>query len=271
MVRSKRGSRMLDRFSPSLCTALLAASLAAGVAAAQRETPLETDPLREEVEVRLVLVDVVVLDRADRTVPDLRLEDFEVIVDGKPLPIDTLDVGCPAGGVDDPIGVPNPKKRQPPAGPRVDRKIVLAFDYLHLAHFHRVEMLDNARRMMRSASVPGEQILVAALNGGLRIEQPFTADRDAVERTLKRMQYDVTLFQPDFRHLTEEPFFTGMQALFAVLETVPGPKAVVLFSNNPGTTSAVEDLGFARLAASASDARCSIYPVHADGLIAEPP
>ena len=101
--------------------------------------------------------------------------------------------------------------------------------------------------MMQAPAVPGEQIMVAALNGGLRIEEIFTEDRHRIERALKRMQYDITLWQPDFFHLTDEPFFSGIQALFAVLESVPGPKAVVLFSSHPGLTSATEDLRFARL------------------------
>jgi VWFA-related protein len=235
----------------------------------------KVDPLdvnqTEEVRVRLILVDVVVLDRQDRTISNLTKDDFEIIVDGNRTPIDTLDTVCPGGGAEDVVGVRDPRKRAPVPAPGADRKIVIALDYLHLPHMQRTEVLDEARRMMEASDVPGEQIMVVALNGGLRIEQGFTADRGQVRKTLKRMQYDITLWEPSFRHLTDEPFFTGLQGLFAVLESVPGPKAVVLFSSHPGRTAATEDLRFAELAASASASRSAIYPVHGTGLVAGRP
>ena len=109
-------------------------------------------------------------------------------------------------------------------------------------------------------------MLIAALTGGMRIEQNFTSDTDTLTRTLERMQYDISLWEPSFAHLTDGSFFGGMQALLDVLGTIPGSKAMVLFSNNPGTTDTY-DQEFAQLAASSSIARCSIYPVHTMGLV----
>ena len=232
------------------------------------EQPRLRDPLdlgqREEVEVRLVLIDAVVLDRQDRTVAGLTADDFEITVDGKRLPIDTLDANCTRGPADDPRGVRNPRRRAPISS-EVERNIVLALDYLHLSQMQRVDVLEQAQAMVRHGALPNDRIMVAALNGGLRVEQPFTTDHERVVDTLKRMEYDISLWEPSFSHLTEKPFFDGLQALLDVLSAVPGNKGMLLFSNSPGASDE-NDLQFAELAASASSARCSIYPVHATGL-----
>ena len=232
------------------------------------EQPRVQDPLdlgqHEEVEVRLVLIDAVVLDRQNRTVPGLTVDDFEIRVGGKRLPIDTLDVNCTGEPVDDPRGVRNPRRREPISSD-VERNIVLALDYLHLSQMQRVDVLEQAQTMVRHGTAPNDRIMVAALNGGLRVEQPFTTDHERVVDTLKRMEYDISLWEPSFYHLTEEPFFDGMQALLDVLSAVPGSKGMVLFSNSPGASDE-NDLRFAELAANASSSRCSIYPVHATGL-----
>ena len=55
----------------------------------------------EEVAVRLVLVETLVMDGDRRTVPDLPREDFELKVNGESVPIDTFDVYCPIGAADD--------------------------------------------------------------------------------------------------------------------------------------------------------------------------
>jgi VWFA-related protein len=226
---------------------------------------------REEVEVRLVLIDVVVLDSRDRTVPDLTLDDFEVIVEGERRPIDTLDVACGSAPLDDAVAVSRPGRRgPPPGGAPAGRKIVLALDYLHLSRTECVDVLEHARDMVRNSLLPGDQVMLAALNGGLRIEQTFSDDPARIADSLKRMEYDISLWQPDFFHLTELPFFTGMQTLMEVLTNVSGPKAVVLYSNSPARADTL-DLQFSELAALAASARCAIYPVQASGLTARGP
>jgi VWFA-related protein len=230
--------------------------------------PVEIDR-QERVEVRLVLVDAVVLDRNDRTVGDLSAEDFEITVDGRRRPIDTLDVSCAAGALDDPRAVKHPRLR-PAGGGQIERKIVLVLDYLHLPGLLRVDVLEQAKRMVRHGASAGDRIMVAALNGGLRIEQAFTSDHARVVDALERMEYDISLWEPTFSHRTEEPFFAGLGALLDVLAVEDGSKAVVLFSNSPARADE-NDLAFAGLAAAAGASRCSIYPVHALGLSDTPP
>src|SRR5215831_16297654 len=57
--------------------------------------------LKETVKVRLTTLDVAVFDREDRTVPGLHAEDFDLLVDGRRVPIDTFDPTC-AGALEMP-------------------------------------------------------------------------------------------------------------------------------------------------------------------------
>lgn len=241
---------------------LLVGALGASLGQDGQSLPIDVDQV-EEVTVRLVLVDVLVLDRDERTVPDLSAADFEILYGGEILAVDTLDVDCPAGRADDPRGVRHASQRPEPVAPDAGRKIVLALDYLHLNQGQRVEVLDRASEMVRHGGATGEEIMVVALNGGLRVEQQFSSDRDQVQQSLRRMQYDISLWQPDYVHLNEYGFVDGMTAMLDVLGTVEGNKAVVLFS---AMQDVPLDLQFQSLAAHAAASRCSIYPVEVGGL-----
>ena len=130
----------------------LAFVIAAGGALADGE-PLSVDKIEEE-QVRLLLLDVVVVDRDGRTVPDLTLEDFEVLSAGHVRAADTLDVDCPGGSMADARGVSHPRKRELSAAGE-ERKVVIALDYLHLGSMEREMILDQAREMVLHGSGEG--------------------------------------------------------------------------------------------------------------------
>ena len=237
--------------------------------------------LEERVEVRLVLVDVVVIDEHDRTVPGLGPEDFRVTVEGENLPVDSVDSFCTAGAMDDPTSSRIVGWDAPPDLTEGTRRIVFAFDYLHLRTMpcpdvsgychHATRAVETMMRAVEEHPFGDEEIMVAALTGSLRVEQPFTRDRVAVVETLRRMEYDVSLYAGHFAHLDDRPLFHGLEALFTVLRDVPGPKAVVLITAGGGPRVLPNNLNFVRAAAMASDARVSFYPVDVMGLYAEPP
>jgi hypothetical protein len=73
----------------------------AGEAEAAPDAPGEsTEPLdvgaTERTTVRLVRIDVMVIDRNGRTVPDLTVDDFEIRAAGDLVPVETLDIDCPS-------------------------------------------------------------------------------------------------------------------------------------------------------------------------------
>jgi len=216
----------------------------------------------EDVQVNLVLIETLVMDGQDRTVPGLTKEDFRMTVRGRPVEIDTFDVLCPAGAADDPKAVPI-KERRVPIAPELDRKIVLLFDYYHLDRMARVNALRQAAIMSVKDKTPNEEIMVAAMADGLRIEQGFTKDYEKVVRTLERMEYDVTLYGRDFQPTTERPFLDNLGTLHDVLAQYDGAKAVVMFSLLVPGGSDSWDLWYTEAAQRAAAARVAMYPVWA--------
>ena len=76
------------RWSKLRC-ALAGLVLAVAGASGEAQTPEATEePFAERVEVEVVNVDVIVTDREKRRVLDLRRDDFELLVDGRPVPIE---------------------------------------------------------------------------------------------------------------------------------------------------------------------------------------
>jgi len=259
---------------------LVAVLVVSRIGAQSRPAEATPSQLKESIEVRLVTVDVVALDADDMTVPDMTKDDFELFVDGKPTEIDTLDTYCASGAEAD----PKSRRLGEWATPRDledgTRRVVLAFDYLHLPTapcpdtdsrsciFHTKALQEFQRVLEAKAGNADEEMMVVALTGGLRVEQPFTKDRRAVVDTLHRMEHDVSLWNGNFKHLTEEPLFTSLRALVTVLRTLPGPKAVVFVSVGPGPGKNY-DGDYERLAAAASDAKVSFYTVDAFGLFVD--
>ncbi|HEX4824245.1 MAG TPA: VWA domain-containing protein [Candidatus Polarisedimenticolaceae bacterium] len=266
-----------DRAVGLALLALAAWAPAAGAPPVDPE-PIKVPNLSEQVEVRLVTIDVIALDGQDRTVPGLGKDAFQLYVDGKETPIDTLDVVCD----DAPAPEPRTKKfgdwASPPDLASGTRRIVLAFDYLHLPtaicpdldppgpcmlHTQALEAFRSA--LAAKSDIHDEEIMVVALTGGLRVEQPFTKDRAAVLETLRRMEYDVTLWNGHFDPLTEYGMFRTLRVLTTLLHAVPGPKSVVLLTAGDGPTIDYDN-DFMKLSASASDAQTRFYPVDCRGL-----
>jgi len=245
-----------------LVSLLVIAPGGASPIAQESERPVDSGIVEEE-RVQLVIIDVVVVDKQGRTVPGLTADDFVIKANGARVPVDALDVNCPDGAVAEPRGVRLASKRELPDSANVSRRIVLAIDYLHMPPIRRPLVLEYARKSVRDGTLPGDEIMVVALNGGLRIEQPFTSDPDEVVKSLRRMEYDVTLWQPDYFHTHEAVFVDPMVALLDLLGRWHGNKAVVLFSEMEDVPL---DLEFARIAAIAATSRCSIYPVDSKGL-----
>jgi VWFA-related protein len=236
----------------------------AGVPALAQESaqPVESGVVEKE-HVQLIILDVVVVDRQGRTVSDLTIDDFEVVANGEPVPVGSLDVSCPDGAVEEPRAVRRTEKRDLPDVSEATRRIVFAIDYLHIPFLRRTEVLEAAQDVVRHGTLPGDEIMVVALNGGLRIEQPFSRDPEKTVESLRRMEYDITLWEPDYFHLHESVFVDPMVALLDLLGQWPGNKAVVLFSEMADLPL---DTEFARIAAIAAASRCSIYPVHTAGM-----
>ena len=244
-----------------LCAALLVCSAAADV----DDKPLDLGTT-EKTAVRLILMDVVVVDRQGNTVAGLGLDDFEATYRGNLARIDTLDVDCEAGSLADPRAIGMKAKREPLPIPENGRRTVLLFDYMHLSMLSRENSLKQAERTIREMHTDQDEIMVAALTGGLRIEHPFSSDRDSLLDAVDRMRHDVSLWNGNFSHVNESGFVLAMKGLMSALGTVPGRKSLVMFSSMQDVPL---DFEFQEIAAMAANSRCSIYPIDSRGMFSD--
>ena len=182
----------------------------------------------EQVEVQLVLLDVLALDRRDRTVPGLTVDQFELQVDWKTVEIASLDVDCPLGVAKDPRAMQSVEVADPRPG-AAPRRIVHAFDYYHMGDFvaWTIETAQEAIGRLASGS---EEHMIVTIGSGLRIQSPFTSDLEQIDSTLERMYEDPRLYAGFYGRLTERPFYRRLASLIDFLELIEGAKIVVLYS-----------------------------------------
>jgi hypothetical protein len=142
----------MGRFARNSAPCLAAVLFLCTSTAAQEteEQPIDLG-IQEEVDVNFVVVDFMVLDRNDRQVGDLTIEDFKLKVGGKKTPIASLDRNCrradetappgdETGGSSDESGA---LSLPPGADPS---RIVLVFDYDHM--LPTAEVFDRALEML---------------------------------------------------------------------------------------------------------------------------
>jgi len=219
--------------------------------------PLEIDQT-EHVEVQLILVDVLVLDRAGRTVPDLTIDDFKIKLDGLKQTADTFDVDCP-------IGVTREPKNGEPAPPGSRARplqTVLLFDYFHMTDF--AETLRSARDAVSRSS--GNRHMIVSLGETLRIESPMGAGREATLAALDRMEHDRGLFAANYTRYTDAKFFEKFLLFFDLMELQPDRKVVVMFSGPFLADGWNWDWYYRQLASMAARTRTAVYPVDSAGL-----
>ena len=236
---------------------------AAPLAEDEGRPPVESGMI-EHVEVQLVLLDVLVLDRRDRTVPALARDDFELYVDGDPVELVSLDADCGAGRLRDVRPGDSPAAARRGGRAAAPRRIVHAFDYYHITN--AAETLEQARRAIRRLSGASDEQMLVSIGPGLRVEQPFSDDPERLDRELARMNQDRGLYAGPLGRLTEYRFYQRLESLMDFLELVEGPKVVVLYSGPFQPDGFDHDPEFRRIAALAARARVALYPVDSGGL-----
>lgn len=235
---------------------------ASGAHDGRADEPLPSDHL-ERVDVQLVLVDLLVLDRSGRTVPGLELRDFLLVVDGRDTEPVSLDTTCTGEALAEPRAGGSRAGEEKPAT-AAGSDFVLVFDYFHMQN--AAEGIDAALDALSRWSSGAERHMVVALSQTLRVESPLTTDRDAVRRALERMRANRTLYAGAHDALTLHRFFERLQALYDLLERVPGRKTIVLFSGPLDDDGFFHDEQYRRLSALSTMARAAIYPVDTGGL-----
>jgi VWFA-related protein len=154
----------------------------------------------ETVEVNVVNVDVYVTDRDGHRVPGLRKGDFEVLEDGKPVSVSNfVEVSrgpFPAAAPSAPTakGAPEPSApaQGPPQAEAVDPErqlsLLVFVDDLHLRPENRTRAVEQIRKFLAGNARPGDRVMLAAGGNNLRVLQPFTADRQALDASLGEVE-----------------------------------------------------------------------------------
>jgi len=154
----------------------------------------------EAISVDVVNVDVRVTDRKGRPVRGLGPDDFELLIDGKPVTVEYFQaVGFDADGQ----GTAEPQApSEPPAAEASGQEpstpaepprsyLVIFLDQLHLTTTGRRQLLRDLGPFIDRALGQKTPVMVASSAGGLQVLQKFTLDRDQVLSALSGQDEEV--------------------------------------------------------------------------------
>lgn len=163
------------------------ALLPATLGSAQEQT---SQTFAEEIEVRVVDIDVVVTDARGRPITGLKREDFELLEDGKPVQIRYF-TPVSGGSLQDPA-VAEPEAVRATASPDTNRAPVtwvVFIDQTNMAPGSRKHALVSLRNFLEASLAPGDRGLVASNDGlALRIKQNITNERRLLLDALTKLQ-----------------------------------------------------------------------------------
>lgn len=154
------------------------------------------------VEVGYVEVDAIVTDRNDQPVRDLKREDFVVLEDGKPQPIELFtQVDIPYDRPEPAAAAPVPLDVQTNARAFEGRLYVIVLDELHTSPTRSLLVRAAARRFLERHFSDGDLAAVVHTQGSDRDGQGLTGDRrlllDAVDKFVGRKLPSTTMSRLD--------------------------------------------------------------------------
>ena len=151
---------------------------------------LDAQQVSETVEVRLIEVDAVVIDRNGNPVSGLTAADFELFENGRAQTItnfaeyrESVDRLAPAS--------PTAEVRVAPPAPRT---IVLFIDSLAVRANARVKLFENLRTLVARTMREGDraQVLTWHDRAGVTATTPLTSDRRAIEEAIRNAERGLT-------------------------------------------------------------------------------
>ncbi|HEU5182049.1 MAG TPA: VWA domain-containing protein [Candidatus Polarisedimenticolia bacterium] len=177
------------------CAAILLLSLAAQRSEAKdpklKEVPSAPGVQREQI--NLVLIDVVVTDKKGHRVDDLRPEEFSLRVDGKPHPIESVELQWSAGTlVNEPTSAPAEKarEREPLLKQQSNRRFVFLLDGLNCERGLGAPAIEAVRKFLRKGLPSGDEVMVTGLGRDFKVYQEFTSDRVKMLSALDAIESD---------------------------------------------------------------------------------
>lgn len=167
------------------------------IAAQQQQSP----PAQQSEEVlrvdtQLVQTDVMVFDKQGRFVPDLKQEQFELLIDGKPQSISFFEL-VRAGSINEEAqlaaarGQQKRVMQQSSSAHPLDRGRTLIFyiDDLHLAFDSLARVRQTLSSFIDGEMGQNDQVLIASTSGRLGFLQQFTSSKAVLRTAIEKLTF----------------------------------------------------------------------------------
>lgn len=177
----------MDKPARRVLPVLLSVVMALSVLA-QTETP-PTPEFREEIEVRVIDVDVAVTDRQGNPITNLTRQDFELYEDGKRLEIPYFSRIVDGRIADLPPAPPGQAGALPPPPTRTPLTWIIYIDQTNLPPQRRNLAMRQLQTFLASAIEGGQRGVIAQNDGrSFKLRQGLTDDSKLLMETLRKME-----------------------------------------------------------------------------------
>ncbi|HEX9983942.1 MAG TPA: VWA domain-containing protein [Thermoanaerobaculia bacterium] len=184
----------MSPFIRNTTAALLAAALAVPVAAQQKHPEGEPPRLVENIDIRIINVDVVVTDKKGNAVTGLKKDDFEIYENNAPKMITNffeVEGRQAKNAVIDPVATaaapPAEAAKTEELPENLRRRIIFYVDNLSLHPFNRNRVFQQMKDFIKEVMRPGDEAMIATFNRSMKVRVPFTKDLTQLNQTLEAM------------------------------------------------------------------------------------
>jgi len=148
----------------------------------------------ENIDVRVINVDVVVTDKKGNVIHGLKKDDFEIYENGVPKPISnfySVEGGKPVDVEETIPQTPVVTTTAPPVLTKreeipdnLKRRIIIYVDNLSMAPFNRNRVFKSMKEFVAQTMRPGDEAMIATFNRSMKVRVPFTRDVTQIQQTL---------------------------------------------------------------------------------------
>ena len=162
----------------------------------------------DTVDVQVVNVEAMVLDKEGQPVLGLGPDDFELLENGEPVDISNFfavegsTTARRTGETSDSASVAEPETQ--------NLNLVVVVDNAHVAPQNRNRIFTNLRQFVDRSLKPDDQILIVSVGDSLKLETGFTRDPETVSSVLDRLEKETG---PSIRtHATQQQLLRNIQS-----------------------------------------------------------
>jgi VWFA-related protein len=170
---------------------ILAVATALPIYSQKKTDEPELPRLVENIDVRVINVDVIVTDRRGNPVTGLTKDDFEILENGARKTITNfyeVQGNQAKSIVADEVGGKVEQQKAAAAVPEeMKRRIIFYVDNLSLNPFNRNRVFTQMKDFLKTAMRPGDEAMVATYNRSMKVRVPFTRDLAQVESILESL------------------------------------------------------------------------------------